>query len=397
MAAITFSYLVLSLLSFFSRGNDAEKEYDLKDAPTVTIQIPTKNELIALRCAEKCLEFDYPHEKFEIVIGDDSDEAVVSQKLDAFAAQHPKVKIIKRQDKEGFKPGNLNSMLKHSKGEILVLFDSDFVPEKDFLRRIVAPFVHDKDVSVVQARWNFNNFHQNYVSVLASTIVYVFHYAMLSFLHRFNTASLCGSAEAIRKKDLVELGSWKSGSLTEDIEYTLRLYKENKKLVYLPNLECYSEVPFKAKDLYKQQMRWAYGVVASYIVHARGIVTSKSLSLKKKILAFGPGFGYLLPLLMLALFAFGTISLLTNEPAPLDVMKFVREFGFNTLLTSGLLFASAIVLWRAKKAGSAMKMILSSFTFGLVTTYYVNKGIFKSLLGQPMEWYLLAKNSETYK
>jgi len=390
--AFTTIFLLMSLVVILSKKRSNEKPFIDEKAPSVTIQIPTRNELIALRCAEKCLEFDYPKDKYEILIGDDSDKPEISKKLAEFAENHENVRVIKREKNIGFKPGNLNSMLKHSNGEILVIFDSDFTPEKDFLKRITAPFIHDKSISAVQAKWNFNNFNQNLVTALASTIVYVFHHVSLSFLNVFRTASLCGSAEAIKKKDLIELGSWKSGSLTEDIEYTLRLYKNNKKIVYLPTLQCYSDVPFIAKDLYKQQMRWAYGVISSYKAHIKDIILTRSLSIKKKLTSLCVGFGYLMPVLILVMFVFGTLSFFTNKPGPIDVPKFTSDLGRNIVLTSGLIVASIFALYKEKKIRHSLKVLLASFSIGIITTYYVNKGIFKSLLKKPMQWYLLNKN-----
>jgi len=391
---LTLLYLFLTVFSLFTKQKSKEISYDVKDAPTVTVQIPTRNEIIALRCAEHCLKFDYPKEKFDVIIGDDSDDPKISLQLNEFAAHHNNVQIIKRDSNSGFKPGNLNNMLPHSKGDILVIFDSDFSPAPDFLKRIVAPFVHDKEVSSVQAKWNFNNFNQNFVTVLSSTIVYVFHHIVLAFMNRFQTASLCGSAEAIRKKDLIELGGWTSGSLTEDIDFALRLYKNDKKMVYIPTLECNSEVPYKAQDLYKQQMRWGYGVIASYKKHLPSILLHSKLSLKKKIISLGPGFGYMLPLLIFMLFTFGTITLVTHRPAPLDLYKFSTELAINIALTSGLLIASIVSLHKARKAKAILKMLIASFSIGLVTTYYVNIGIFKALFNKPMKWYLLSKDVE---
>lgn len=395
---LSLFYLVLSVIALLSKKKTKEKGFnpgaEKGKTPFVTIQIPTRNELIALRCAKKCLEFDYPKDRYEILIGDDSNNRLVSKKLKEFAAMHEQVKVIKRKDNIGYKPGNLNNMLKHSNGEMIVVFDSDFTPENDFLRRIIAPLVHDKNVSAVQARWNFNNFSQNYVTVLSSTIVHVFHHIVLTFMDRFGSGSLCGSAEAVRKSDLIRLGAWKSGSLTEDVEYSLRLHKDNKRIVYLQDLECYSDVPFKAKDLYKQQMRWGYGVISAYIFHVKDILASKTMSIKQKLLSFCAGFGYSLPIMIMVLFVFGTLSFVTDRPAPIDLAKFFSELGINVLLTSGLIAASFVSLYKAKKLRYSIKMLLSSFSIGIVTTYYVNKGIFKSILKKPMEWYLLNKNPD---
>ncbi|MBD3313304.1 glycosyltransferase [Candidatus Woesearchaeota archaeon] len=390
---ITTVYLVLSVSAVLSRKRHKEKSFDSSNAPFITIQIPTRNESIALRCAENCLGFDYPKDRYEVLIGDDSDDPAISGQLAEFAGLHERVKVIKRQKNIGFKPGNLNNMLKHSKGDYIVVFDSDFTPGRDFLKRIIAPFQHNKNLSAVQARWNFNNFNQNYVTVLASTIVYVFHHIVLTFLKKHNTGTLCGSAEAVKKSDLIKLGRWKSGSLTEDIEYSLRLHKNNKGIMYLPELECYSDVPHKAKDLYKQQMRWAYGVISSYIEHAGSLIINRSISIKRKALSFFAGFGYVLPVMILALFTFGTLSFLTHRPGPIDLPRFFSEMTINILLTSGLIIASIVSLYRAKKARYLAKMLLSSFSVGIITTFYVNKGIFKSVLGKPMEWYLLDKDT----
>ena len=388
----TLIYLIMSLVVIFSRKKETEKEFKPEEAPFVTVQIPTKNEIIALRCAKKCLDFDYPQDKYEILIGDDSDKPEISQEISKFAENYEKVSVIKRENNIGFKPGNLNSMLKHSKGEILVIFDSDFTPEKDFLKRIVTPFIYDKSISAVQARWNFNNFNQNLVTTLASTIVYVFHHVSLSFLKIFGTGSLCGSAEAIRKKDLIELGSWKSGSLTEDIEYTLRLYKNKKKIHYLSSLQCYNDVPYIASDLYRQQMRWAYGVIAAYRQHIKDILFNKSLSSKNKLTSLCAGFGYLIPVLILSMFIFGALSFFTHAPAPINLPLFFSELGINMALTSGLILASVFALYQEKKIKYVFKTLLASFSIGIITTYYVNKGIFKSIFNKPMQWYLLNKD-----
>ena len=214
----------------------------------------------------------------------------------------------------------------------------------------------------------------------------------LSFINIFWTCTLCGSAEAIKKKDLIELGGWTSGSLTEDIEYTLRLYKNNKKIVYLSTLQCYNDVPFIAKDLYKQQMRWAYGVISSYRTHFKGLIFNRSLSVKKKLTSFCAGFGYLMPILILLMFVFGTLSFFTNRPGPIDLIRFFSDLGRNVLLTSGLIVASFFALYKENKIKHALKILVASFSIGIITTYYVNKGIFKSILRKPMQWYLLNKD-----
>ena len=390
---VSILYFVMSLYALFKKNkHKAEENYD-GELPFVTIQIPTLNELVAIRCAKSCLNFSYPKDKYEILIGDDSNKPEISKKLQEFANGNHLVKVIKRNSNEGYKPGNLNNMLGYSKGEIIVIFDSDFVPEQDFLARIVKPFMRDKNVAGVQARWKFLNAGQNTVSVLGATIISTCHYITIPFIYeRRKITFLCGSAEAVRKNTLIELGGWENGNLTEDIEFSLRLLERGYKIEYLDDLECDSEVPFTLKDLYKQQMRWAYGVIYSWKKHFNDISNSKHLKLTDKLYMQGIFLsGYLLSVLLAAIFITGTLSFITHAPAPVEWGRLFYELARNVILTSGLLLASTVALAKSNKIKLTLPMLASSFTFGLVVTYYVNVGIFKALAKAPMKWYMLNK------
>jgi len=386
-------YFISVYISFFDKTKKKNyKELDEEKIPFVTVQIPTRNELVALRCAEKCLEFDYPKDRYEIIIGDDSNDKKVSKQLDKFARQHDQVMVTRRGNNIGYKAGNLNHMLKYSKGDVIVLFDSDFVPPNNFLRKIVAPFQQDKNLGAVQARWTFLNPNQNLTAVLGSTIVAVFHHITLPFINsRRNLTFLCGSAEAVRKDVLLKLGGWKSGSLTEDIEYSLRLLKNGYKIDYLADLECESEVPYRPKDLYKQQKRWAYGFVSAFKEHGKDILKSKYLSPQDKAYINFTWTGYLLSVLLLLMFLTGFLSFITHRPEALDISRFLYEMGRNALLSSGIIFASVVAQIRSKNTKSIPSMLASSFTYGLVVTYHVNLGMYKVLAKKPMNWFLLEK------
>ncbi len=396
-AAIVISafYYVVSIYALVRKKKANKNQLDINNEklPFVTIQIPTFNELVAIRCAKSCLEFDYPKDKYEILIGDDSSNPEVSKKLGEFALKHDLVKVIKRKNNNGYKPGNLNNMLKHSVGEILVIFDSDFVPQSDFLSRIVQPFMSDRNIAGVQARWKLINSSQNFISVLGATIVSTCHHITIPFMYnRRKIAFLCGSAEAVRKDVLVKLGGWENGNLTEDIEFSLRLLENGYKIEYLDDLECDSEVPYTLKDLYKQQMRWAYGVIYSWKKHFFDLFRSKNLNMIDRLYMAGIFCsGYLLSVLLAGLFITGTLSFVTHAPAPIEWGRFFYELVRNVILTSGLIVASVVALSKANKSRLTWKMIASSFSYGLVVTYYVNVGIFKALAKRPMEWYMLNK------
>jgi cellulose synthase/poly-beta-1,6-N-acetylglucosamine synthase-like glycosyltransferase len=392
---ISSIYLVISLYVIFSKKKSkTDYEFEERKAPFVTIQIPTCNELAAIQCAKNCLSFDYPKDKYEIIIGDDSKNKKISKKIDEFVKSEKLVKVTRRGNNIGYKAGNLNHMLKFSKGEILVLFDSDFAPKEDFLKRIVSPFIHNKKIPAVQARWNSVNANQNVISKLGSTIIAICHKIMLPFIYqRRKFGFLCGSAEAVRKDLLVKLGGWKTGSLTEDIEYTLRLLKNGHRVVYLNELECDGEVPYKAKDLYRQQMRWAYGVMCAFKEHGKELTFNKKLTTEDKLYAYLDLSGYMISVLLMSLFITGFFSFITHTPEPINLVKFFFELGKNILLTSGLIITAVIAQCMNKNSKSVPSVVGSFFSYGLVVVYYVNKGIFKAIFKKPMRWYMLSKNA----
>ncbi len=396
----TFLFITIFLASFYFfmalvtsfRKSKHFGEVDKGQEPYVTIQIPTYNELAALNCAKACLDFDYPKEKMQIIIGDDSKDKEVSKRIDAFAKKHPEIEVTRRGDNIGYKPGNLNHMLKYTKGEYIVIFDSDFLPGKDFLKKILAPFKTDDNISVVQARWNLYNFKQNLYSVLGGTITLLCHNVALPFISWLGgNTYLCGSAEVIKKKDLVEAGGWKAGSLTEDVECSFRLIKRGKRLVYLDYLECDCEAPHTLIDLCKQQMRWAYGVVSAFKLHFMGIIRSRVPNLKDKASVLIFASGYLFTSLVLLLAVSGILSLMTDRPEAINWSLFLYETGRNVLLTSGFILTSVFALTVSNKITQVPRMIAASLSVGLAVIYYVNIGIAKALLGREMDWFILKK------
>jgi cellulose synthase/poly-beta-1,6-N-acetylglucosamine synthase-like glycosyltransferase len=391
---LAFIYLLVSIFAL-RRKSDT---HTLKRVPSVTVQIPTFNELAALNCARRCVESDYPKDRLQIIIGDDSNKRSVSSRIDAFAAGvnkvHPGLVLITRRgNNAGFKPGNLNHMLKYSKGEFIVIFDSDFLPEKDFISRIIAPLTEDDSLAGVQARWKIVNFNQNIISILGGSISSLCHHVVLAFMKSIkSTAVLCGSAEAVRKKDLVRLGGWVSGSLTEDIEYALRLISHKKKILYLEGLECECEVPHTFKDLCKQQMRWAFGVITALKLHLGNILVSRSVKFRDKASIVLFASGYLFSILLFLITVFGFLSLASDRPAPIDWPRFFSETAVNILLTSGFLLATVVAMMLSRNGRKIPEMVASSLSVGLAVTYFVNVGIFKAMFGRKMQWFMLKKN-----
>ena len=402
MITFVFSavYFLLTVAAIFLRRRVCPAKQMLPaELPRITVQIPTYNELAALNCAERCLAFDYPENRLQILIGDDSNRPEISAQINAFAAEHPRVKVCRRGNNAGFKPGNLNHMLEQTTGDYILILDSDFLPEKDFLRCLVQPVIENPSLAGVQASWRITNVHQNYTTLMGAGIINVIHIVILPFIKRFAHAGVfCGSAELVRKDLLLENGGWTPGALTEDVDYSLRVITAGGHIDYLEDLHCACEVPHTPKDLFRQQMRWAYGVMRAFMNHGRKLLLSRLTRTRTKLATICFGGGYIMVICFLLTTTLGLLSIASAwglEPVdgPYTLANAVIDTTGNFLLTCGMLISSLCASFIAGVSlRNVGKLILASLSIGLVLTFFVGKGLFKAAVGLPMQWFMVRKN-----
>jgi cellulose synthase/poly-beta-1,6-N-acetylglucosamine synthase-like glycosyltransferase len=401
---LSVGYFLLTAFSLaISRlRNDPEIIEDSSLYPTVTVQIPTYNELAALNCAKCCLAFEYPAEKLQIMIGDDSNDSEVSARIDAFAAANSRIEISRRGDNAGFKPGNLNVMLPKSTGDYLLILDSDFLPKPDFLKRLVVPVIKDPSLAGAQAAWKIINVHDNHSTLMGTGIVNIVHNVLLPFLKTVtNSCVFCGSGELVKKSDLVELGGWTLGALTEDVDYSLRAITAGKRIAYLEDLQVKCEVPYTPGDLFRQQMRWAYGVMRAFMAHGKKLFLSRTIQKRTKFAAFCFGSGYVMITLLLLTGILGTLNLVSGlfglDPATAPTVSYtvgnlVYDTAVNLLLTCGMLISSiAAGFINGFGFRSIGKLIVASFSIGVICMFFVGRGLITAWFGLPMKWFMLRK------
>lgn len=401
-AAFVLSLLYLAITAFVLTTRRRKIKVPLTEPaelPSVTVQIPTYNEPAALNCAQRCLDFDYPADRMQILIGDDSNKPEVSAMIDRFAQEHPEVRVCRRGSNTGFKPGNLNHMLPLTTGDYILVLDSDFLPERDFLRRMVQPVLDDPSLAGVQARWKVLDPCANFTTLMGAGIVNVIHVIMLPFLKKiFRTGIFCGSGELVRRDLLEAHGGWTPGVFTEDVDYSLRLLSEGRHIVYLPSAECECEVPHVPADLFRQQMRWAYGVIRAFMSHGRNLMGSRQVPLRVKTGALLFAGGYFMTMALLASTVlgvvnvlFGTVLALTGGAEPGAVFKPLETLG-NVLLTCGMLVASMCAGFvNGVGLRGLSRLTLASFTMGFVLLFYVGEGVFRGLFRMRMQWFMLRK------
>ena len=376
---ISMLYYILSLTVIFSRKKKVVARKLIK-YPFVSIQIPTYNDIVAIRCAKKCLKMKYPKNRYEIIIGNDCTDKSISKSIEKFAEKHSgMVKVTRRPNRKGFKAGNLNNMLKYSKGEVIVIFDSDFVPPENFLERTI-PYFEDQKVGCVQTRMGYLNPEQNIVTKCASGLLMIFHNFAIPLYNITGISFFCGSGGAIRKSILKKVGNWDEDNITEDCEFSVRLIEHGYKNIYLHGEVASGEVPFTLKGFVKQQMRWAYGTTSTFITHMKSLMTSNKLEIHQKLLLLFTGFGYMMCPIIIAFTASGIVhAFLVPFRPPVWVDLFNMVFSF--IILSGFMFIGFLSLKQENKTKMYPSYLLGMLTVGtlisVTNTYALLRFLFR--------------------
>jgi cellulose synthase/poly-beta-1,6-N-acetylglucosamine synthase-like glycosyltransferase len=237
--------------------------------PRVTIQLPFYNEMYVVdRLIGAVCQMDYPRERLEIQVLDDStDETrqIAELAVRRWAAQGYDIQYLHRTDRTGFKAGALDAGLKTATGEFVAIFDADFVPPVDFLRRTLGHF-DDPRVGMVQARWG----HINEDYSLLTKIQAILLDAHFVLEHGGRNRSGCffnfnGTAGIWRRDAIGDAGGWEHDTLTEDLDLSYRAQLRGWRFVFLPQLVSPAEVPVEMNSFKSQQHRWAKGSIQTAI------------------------------------------------------------------------------------------------------------------------------------
>jgi cellulose synthase/poly-beta-1,6-N-acetylglucosamine synthase-like glycosyltransferase len=232
--------------------------------PNVLIQLPVRNEgVLAARVAAAASRLDWPKDRLEIQVLDDGDaEDHERLKADIAAAVLPgsNVRVLSRGERTGFKAGNLAFGLKHCDAPYVAIFDADFVPPADFLRRTVPVLLADQSVSFVQGRWTHANRNKNWLTRVQGLLLDS-HFAVEQEA-RFRAGlplAFNGSGGIWRRKAIDNSGGWHGDTLTEDLDLSMRSTLKGWRGVFLKDLEVPGELPETAAAWRAQQARWTKG------------------------------------------------------------------------------------------------------------------------------------------
>jgi len=289
MYALAQLNLLFNYLSSQKKKDDAEK-FDLNnpdEVPFVTIQLPVYNELYVMeRLLDNIALLDYPKDKFEIQVLDDStDESVATTAAHIQKLQQTGLDIqhIRRDDRVGFKAGALKEGLKITKGEFIAIFDADFLPKSCWLKKTV-PYFKNEEIGVVQTRWgHINRDYSTLTKVQAFALDAHFSLEQVGRNSKGHFINFNGTAGIWRKQCIIDAGNWEGDTLTEDLDLSYRAQLKNWKFKYLEDVVTPAELPVVISAARSQQFRWNKGGAENFQKMMVKIITNKNIKLKTKI------------------------------------------------------------------------------------------------------------------
>lgn len=254
--------------------------------PFVTVQLPLYNEpAVARRVIDAASALDWPTDRLEIQILDDSTDhtrRIVDRQALRWRQNGRTVNVIRRADREGFKAGALRQGTAVAQGEFIAIFDADFLPAADFLRRAMPYF--GPRTCAVQARWSHLNDRENLltrVQALALDGYFMIEQRVLSERRGFLTFN--GSAGIWRKAAIVDAGDWSGDTVAEDTDLSYRALLAGWRIHFVSQLDVPAELPASIPGLKTQQYRWAAGTTQVLLKLARPILRSGESRWRKAV------------------------------------------------------------------------------------------------------------------
>jgi len=280
--------LLLNYLGFKKNQAVAPKFnlLDPKEIPLVTIQLPIYNEeYVVERLLDNISKIAYPKSKLEIQVLDDStDDSVIDTAKRIADLQETGLDIqhIRRENRQGFKAGALKEGLKIAKGNFIAIFDADFLPDPNWLKKTVIYF-KDEEIGVVQTRWgHINRDYSILTRIQAFALDAHFTLEQVGRNAKGHFINFNGTAGIWRKECIIDAGNWEGDTLTEDLDLSYRAQLKNWKFKYLEDVETLAELPVVISAARSQQFRWNKGGAENFRKTVVNLVSAKNIPFKTK-------------------------------------------------------------------------------------------------------------------
>ena len=366
-----------------------KREFTEAELPHVTVQLPLFNEMYVVeRLVKAVTEIDYPHDRLEIQVLDDSTDETVHiarSVVEKYARAGFDIHYLHRNDRTGFKAGALEHGMKTAKGDLIAIFDADFVPKPDFLRKLIH-FFSDPTVGCSQMRWAHINGSYNLLTRL-QTIMLDGHFVVEQTTRNRsgNFFNFNGTAGIWRREAIEMSGGWQHDTLTEDTDLSFRAQLMGWRFVYLLDEEAPAEIPVEVNAFKAQQRRWAKGVLQVWFKLYRRI-WGAPLPLRVKLEMFFRLTGNIsYPLMIVASFMQFPLLLVRYNQGLYQLMVLdVPLLFFSTV--SVVLFYGSAVWYLDKKRGSRLLHLPLVMGLGIGLAFSNARAVIEALAGVKSEF-----------
>jgi cellulose synthase/poly-beta-1,6-N-acetylglucosamine synthase-like glycosyltransferase len=381
-------HLTVAYIKFKKKKNTIISTHVLNDENVyVTVQLPLYNEpYVTERLINAVCAFDYPKHLLEIQVLDDSNDETkeIADNITANWLQKGfDIKVVRRPERSGFKAGALKYGLEKAKGDYIAIFDADFIPSPDFLKKTV-PVLHQDGVGMVQTRWGHTN--REYSLLTKAQAFWLENHFRIEQTSRSNLNlffNFNGTAGIWKKQAILDAGNWQADTLTEDLDLSYRAQLKGWKFLYLEEVISPAELPPTLSALKGQQFRWTKGGAEVSRKLIPSLVRSKQ-PLKIKLHAVG----HLLNsgvYLAIAISAFLSIPLLFIKdilPSLKPIMMVGTIFFSNFIILAIAYYIATREYFRNKNMFQFIKMFQVYLSFAVGMSFHNSIAVLQGYCGK---------------
>ncbi|MFT7611486.1 MAG: cellulose synthase/poly-beta-1,6-N-acetylglucosamine synthase-like glycosyltransferase [Parvicellaceae bacterium] len=386
---LLYALMELNLLFIYLFKTDNRDEIEPGELPFVTVQLPIYNELYVVeRLIDACANFNYPKDKFEIQMLDDSNDEtveIIRARVKYWSDKGIDITHVIRPERVGYKAGALKYGMTLAKGEFITIFDADFEPDPDFLIKTL-PYFQNPKIGVVQTRWKHSNENYSMLTKLQAFALDAHFTIEQSGRNKGgHFINFNGTAGVWRTECIIDAGGWQADTLTEDLDLSYRAQMRGWKFQYLQEVESPAELPITMGALKSQQFRWAKGAAECTRKNLGKMLVKRGIGLSTKIMAIFHLFNSFLFICIVALSIMSVpLMFILSSTGHEEIYSFLGIFMTSTIIL-GTVYYVASTANTKNRGKDTLKFLLyfpAFLSISMSLSLYNAIGVIEGYLGK---------------